>query len=314
MSTDVPTETGVMTEPGEPGLRGYPEGGLAGENSRGVWRLFWDSFFENRLALVGLGIIVFMFLFSFLGPVFWHTNQVSTDFAHANLSPSLSHPLGTDPAGYDMLGRLMLGGQSSLELGLAVAAIATLIGGSWGAIAGFVGGFLDAVMMRVVDALLSIPTLVLLLILATIFTPNLGLLIIILSSLSWLVTSRLVRGEALSIRVLDYVQAARLVGGTRRRIIYRHIIPNALGVIVVQSAFEVANAILAVAYLSFLGLGIPPPHASWGGILSQGLNYLYDGYWWLIYPAGIAIVITVLAFSFVGEAARDALDVRLQRR
>ncbi|MGH9303051.1 MAG: ABC transporter permease [Acidimicrobiales bacterium] len=299
-----------------PGDAPIPEGGAAGGagGHRTIWRSFVETFVENRLGLVGLGIILFMVLFSFVGPVFWKTNQVTTNFADANLAPSWAHPIGTDPAGYDVLGRLMLGGQSSLELGLAVAAMATLLGASWGAISGFVGGILDAVMMRIVDALLSIPTLVLLLILAAIFTPSQGLLIVILGALSWLVTARLVRGEALSLRGREYVEAVRLAGSTRRRIIYRHIIPNALGVIVVQSAFEVADAILAVAYLSFLGLGIPPPHASWGGILAHGLNYMYDGYWWLVYPAGIGIVLTVVGFYCVGNALRDSLDSRLRRR
>ncbi|MGH9062537.1 MAG: ABC transporter permease, partial [Acidimicrobiales bacterium] len=204
--------------------------------------------------------------------------------------------------------------QSSLELGFAVAIMTTCIGTLWGAFAGFVGGVVDAVMMRIVDALLSIPVLVLLLILVNIFTPNLGLLIIILSLLAWLVPARLVRGETLTLRVREYVQAVRVMGGGRWRIVGRHIIPNAISVIVVNASFQVADAILIVANLSFLGLGIPPPHASWGDILSNGLNYLSDGYWWLVYPAGIAIVLTVVAFVFIGNALRDSLDVRLQQR
>jgi len=297
-----------------PGAGREPEAGEAGESARSVGRAVLQTFMENRLAMAGLAIIVCMVGFCFLGPVFWHTNQVSTDFSQANRGPSSAHPLGTDPSGYDVLGRLMAGGQSSLEIGFAVAIVATLIGGTWGAIAGFAGGIVDAVMMRIVDALLSIPTLVLLLILVTIIRPNVGVLILILGVQSWLITSRLVRGEALTIRTRDFVAAARVVGASRRRIVYRHIVPNALGVMVVQSAFEVANAILAVANLSFLGLGIPPPHADWGSILSSGLQYLYDGYWWLIYPPGIAIVLTVLAFYSIGNALRDSLDARLQRR
>lgn len=296
------------------GPGGEPEGGAAGASARSVGRAMLETFVENRLALVGLGIIVFMVLFCFLGPVFWHTDQVATSFGQSHRAPSSHHPLGTDPSGYDVLGRLMAGGQSSLEIGFAVAIVATFIGGSWGAVAGFAGGPVDAVMMRIVDALLSIPTLVLLLILVTIIRPNVGVLILILGVQSWLLTSRLVRGEALTLRTREYVQAARAVGASRRRIVYRHIVPNALGVMVVQSAFEVANAILAVANLSFLGFGIAPPHADWGSMLSSGLQYLYDGYWWLIYPAGVAIVLTVLAFYSIGNALRDSLDVRLQRR
>ncbi len=293
---------------------GEPEGGAAGEHSRSFGRAVAATFLENRLAIVGLAVIVLMILFCFVGPLIWHTNQVSTNFGQANRAPGAGHPLGTDPSGYDVLGRLMVGGQSSLEIGFAVAVVATIIGASYGAIAGFAGGIVDALMMRIVDALLSIPSLVFLLILVRIVTPDVGFLILILGVQSWLITARLVRGEALTIRTRDFVAAARLVGARRTRIVYRHIIPNALGVIVVQSAFEVANAILAIANLSFLGLGLPPPHASWGGILSQGLEYLYDGNWWLVYPAGIAIVLTVVAFYSVGNALRDSLDVRLQRR
>lgn len=280
----------------------------------GTWRAVVRAFVENRLALAGLGIILFMVLFCFVGPLFWRTNQVATDFSLANRPPSTSHPLGTDPSGYDVLGRLMVGGQSSLEVGFAVAIVATLIGASWGALAGFAGGVLDAIMMRVVDALLSIPTLVLLLILVSIVQPSVGTLILILAVQSWLITSRLVRAEALTIRVREYVQVARLSGSGRSRIVYRHILPNAAGVMVVQSAFEVANAILAMANLSFLGLGLPPPHATWGGILSSGLQYLYDGYWWLVYPPGAAIALTVVGFYAVGNALRDSLDTRLQVR
>src|SRR5262249_4748530 len=139
-------------------------------------------------------------------------------------------------------------------------------------------------------------------------------LIVIIAALSWLVTARLVRGEALALRDREYVQAVRLMGGKRWRIVMRHIVPNSIGVIVVNATFQVADAILLLAVLSFLGLGLPPPAASWGGILSDGLNYLYDGFWWLIYPAGLAIVLTVVSFNFIGDALRDSLDVRLRGR
>jgi peptide/nickel transport system permease protein len=208
----------------------------------------------------------------------------------------------------------MLGGQSSLEVGLASAFLATVFGALYGAISGYVGGALDSAMMRIVDMLLAIPTLVLLLVISAIFRPDLVTLIVIISALSWLVTARLVRAEALALRDREYVQAVRLMGGKRWRIVMRHIVPNSIGVIVVNATFQVADAILLLAVLSFLGLGLPPPAASWGGILSDGLNYLYDGYWWLIYPAGLAIVLTVVSFNFIGDALRDSLDVRLRGR
>jgi peptide/nickel transport system permease protein len=271
-------------------------------------------FVENRLAIVGLGIILFMLLFSFVGPLIYHTQQVFNNPNIANHAPSLAHPLGTDQVGYDVLGRMMLGGQSSLEIGVAAAFIAVTLGVLWGAAAGLAGGFLDALMMRIVDSLLSIPYLFALILLGAIFTTSIPELIIVIGLVAWLVPARLVRGETLSLRVREYVQAVRVMGGSTRRVLFRHIIPNTVGTIVVNATFQVADAIIFVATLSYLGLGVPPPATNWGNELSSGLNYIFAGYWWLIYPAGIAIVVTVVAFNFVGDALRDALEVRLQQR
>ncbi len=290
-----------------------PEGG-EGYRSGSVLRMMLAVFMENRLAVMGVGIIVFMVLFSFIGPLIYHTQQVSINAYINDQSPSLAHPMGTTDVGYDNLGRLMLGGQTSLEIGIAAALVAVTLGAVWGAIAGLAGGFLDAVMMRIVDAMLAIPFLFLVIILGTIFTPSILELIIAIGLVAWLVPARLVRGETLTLRVRDYVQAVKVMGGDTRRILFRHIIPSAAGTIVVNATFQVADAINAVAILSFLGLGIAPPATNWGDQLSNGTNYIYDGYWWLLYPAGICIVLTVVAFNFVGDALRDALEVRLQRR
>lgn len=279
-----------------------------------VWGLIWRVFFQHRLAVVGLGIIAFMILFCFVGPLIYHTNQVQINVTQATQAPSAKHLLGTDNVGYDVLGRLMLGGQSSLEVGLAAAVLASVFGTAWGAIAGYVGGRLDAVMMRVVDSILAIPYLLVVLILATIFTPTVPVLIIIIAMVSWLSTARLVRGETLSLRVRDYVLAAKVAGVRGRWIIFRHIVPNGIGTIVVATTFSVADSVLLLAALSYLGLGPPPPAANWGGMLNDGLNFVYDGYWWLVYPAGLAIVLTVVAFNFIGDALRDSLEVRLQQR
>jgi peptide/nickel transport system permease protein len=304
-----------MTLPLDPpaDLATTPEGG-EGRATGSVWRLIFDVFVKNRLAVVGLAIIVFMVLFSFVGPLFYHTDQVHTNLSQVNLPPSSAHLLGTDDLGYDVLGRLMLGGQSSLEVGLAAALLASLVGTAWGAVSGFVGGWGDAVMMRVVDSLLAIPYLIFVLLLASIFTPSIPVLIIVIATVSWLFTARLVRGDTLSLRVRDYVVAARAVGTRGWRIVTRHIIPNVMGTVVVATTFSVADSILLLAALSYLGLGPPPPAANWGGMLTNGLNYVYQGYWWLIYPAGIAIVLTVVAFNFIGDALRDSLEVRLQER
>jgi peptide/nickel transport system permease protein len=266
---------------------------------------------SNKMSVAGLLMIVAMALFCFLGPVLYHTNQVSTNLGLVHQAPGAAHPLGTDGVGHDELGRLMLGGQSSLEVGLAAAVLAALLGTTWGAVAGYAGGWVDAVMMRVVDSFLAIPYLLFSILFLSIFSLSVLALIIVVSLASWLITARLVRGDSLSLRTRAYVQAARSVGAGNWRIVSRHIVPNAISTIVVQATFSVADAILLLAALSFLGFGPPSPGTNWGQMLSDGLNYAYDGYWWLIYPPGVAIVITVLAFNFIGDALRDALEVRL---
>jgi peptide/nickel transport system permease protein len=276
-------------------------------------RRFLTAFAGNRQAVTGVGLVVLITLFCFVGPLIYRTNQVTVVLNLATTPPSRAHPLGTDGSGYDVLGRLMLSGQSSLELGFAVSIATTVIGTLYGAIAGLFGGFIDAIMMRVVDTFLAIPALVLLLILVNVVTPNLLEIIILLTLLSWLATARLVRGEVLTLRTREYVQAVRVMGGRRGRIVTRHLIPNAMGVIVVSATFTVADAILTLSALSFLGLGLPPPQTDWGSMLTNGLSYLFDGYWWLVYPPAIVLIITVLAFNLIGDAIREALDVRLQR-
>jgi peptide/nickel transport system permease protein len=304
-----------MTLPLDPPLdiSAVPERG-EGRATGSIWRLIFDVFIKNRLAVVGLLIIIFMVLFSFVGPFFYHTDQIHTSINKLNLRPSSAHVLGTDNLGYDVLGRLMLGGQSSLEVGLAAALLASLVGTAWGAVSGFIGGWIDAIMMRVVDSLLAIPYLIFVLLLASIFTPSIPMLILVIAMVSWLFTARLVRGDTLSLRIRDYVLAAKAAGTRNWRIVMRHIIPNVMGTVVVSATFSVADSILLLAALSYLGLGPPPPAANWGGMLTNGLTYVYDGYWWLIYPAGIAIVLTVVAFNFIGDALRDSLEVRLQER
>jgi peptide/nickel transport system ATP-binding protein len=273
-----------------------------------------EVFLENRLAIVGVVLLVLIFGFCFIGPLFYHTDQVHVNLANENLPPGPGHPLGTDQNGYDVLGRLMSGGQISLEVGLAAALLATVVGTLWGAIAGYFGGITDSIMMRVVDALLAIPTLFLALVVVAIWPPTETELILVIALTSWLTTSRLIRGEALSLRVRDYVQAMRVMGGGSARAVFRHIAPNAIGTIIVNATFQVADAILLIVALSYLGLGIRPPQTDWGGMLSQGLNAVYDGYWWQIFPPGILIILVVIAINFVGDALRDAFEVRLQRR
>jgi peptide/nickel transport system permease protein len=287
-----------------------------GEVFRGdaSWRMILRAFVDNKLALTGVIIVVAVALFCYVGPLFWHTDQIHTNLLQVNQPPSAEHPLGTDDLGYDVLGRLMVGGQSSLLVGIAVALMATSFGVVYGVISGYFGGPTDAILMRIVDIVLAIPVVYLFIDLASEFKPTLPLLIVVLAFLSWLVPARLVRGETLSLRVREYVQAVRVMGGRSGRIIVRHLVPNTMGTITVNATFQVADAILTLAVLSYLGFSLPPPTATWGGMLENGVNFLYDGYWWEIYPAGLMIVLTVVAFNFIGDGLRDSLDVRLQRR
>ena len=289
-----------------------PEGGEIGPVQSG-WRLALREFARNRLAVAGLGVLVFFVLFCFGGPFVYHANLLSTNLAATNLPPGAGHPLGTDNLGFDELGELMKGGQAALEIGFLAAAIGIVIGALWGAISGLAGGIADSIMMRVVDVFLSIPFLFIVLIVAVRYAASALGLSLIIGVFTWLVPARLVRGEVLTLRVRDFVSAARAAGSGRLRLIHRHLIPNALGVITVNVTFNIADAILAVATLGFLGFGLHYPKVDWGDMLSSGTAYLQDGYWWLIYPVGTCIVLVVMACNLLGDALRDSLDVRLRR-
>jgi peptide/nickel transport system permease protein len=282
---------------------------------RSMFRRAWEVFAENKLALVGLGFVVLIFLFCFVGPLIYHTNQVNTDLANYLCKPSAAHLLGCNDLGYDQLGRLMVGGQTSLEVGLAAALASVIFGTLYGAISGFAGGIVDAIMMRIVDAGLSLPSLMVIIILSVIFHPSPAVMIFIIAVFYWFGVARLVRGETLTLRTREYVQAVKVIGGRQLRSVVRHIVPNAIGTIIVQATFAVADSILILSGLGFLGLGVSAPATDWGSMLSNGLNFIQSGnYWWLIYPPGIAIILTCIAFNFIGDALRDAFETRLQRR
>ena len=290
-----------------------PEGGEVGPVQSG-WRLALREFAANRLAVIGLGILVFFVLFCFAGPLIYHGNTSNTDLASTNLAPSGGHLLGTTDVGFDELGLLMKGGQAALEVGFTAAVIGIVIGALWGAVSGLVGGIVDSIMMRVVDIFLSIPFLFIVLIVAVRYGASVLGLSLIIGFFTWLVPARLMRGEVLTLRVRDFVSAARTAGAGRWRLINRHLIPNALGVMIVNVTFNIADAILAVAALGFLGFGLHYPTQDWGDMLSNGIQYLQDGYWWLVFPVGACIVLVVMACNLVGDALRDSLDVRLRRR
>ena len=279
-----------------------------------IWKQSLATFIENRLALAGAIVLVLLILFSFVGPLLYHTNQTATNLINENLAPSGSHLLGTTPEGRDELGRLMIGGQSTIEVGLGVGVLATLFGMVYGSVAGYLGGVVDAVMMRIVDALLSIPYLFFVVLLAALVQVNLLVLILVLSAVSWLSTARLVRGETLSLRTRDFVSASTGFGSRMRHVIGRHITPNLLGVVVVNGTLKVADAILAFAAVAYLGLGPAPPATNWGELISAGINNLFDGYWWQLWPAGVLIVAIVIAVNVIGDGLSDVVEVRLQKR
>ncbi len=254
--------------------------------------------------------MVLIVLFCFVGPLVYKTNQTSATLLSSNLAPSGQYPLGTDPEGFDMLGRLMLGGQSTLEVGFAVAVFATAFGALWGALAGYVGGAVDSLLMRIVDTVLSIPFLFLAVLIATLLQPSLWLIVLAITAVSWPSTARIVRGETLSLRSRDYVTAAKGFGSWQLHLIGRHILPNSVGSIVVNATLKVATAILLFASLSFLGLGVPPPATSWGRMVTMGIHQLFNGYWWELWLPAAALVLVVIAVSGIGDGLYDVVAKR----
>jgi ABC-type dipeptide/oligopeptide/nickel transport system permease subunit len=304
--------TNIAPELPPPGLAPEPEGGAVGPVQSG-WRLAAREFAQNKLAVLGLAALVFFVLFCYLGPLVYH-GGLTSDLVATNQPPAAGHPLGTDDQGFDVLEELMIGGRAALEIGFLSAFIGMVWGAIWGAVSGLAGGLLDGVLMRVVDVLLSIPFLFVVLIVAVRYGATVLGLSLIIGIFTWQVPARLVRGEVLTLRVRDFVSAARAAGAGSIRLINRHLLPNALGVIIVTATFSVADAILAVATLGFLGFGLQYPTFDWGDMLNNGITYLQDGYWWQVYPVGICIIVVVMACNLLGDALRDALDVRLRRR
>ncbi|HET9719500.1 MAG TPA: ABC transporter permease [Solirubrobacteraceae bacterium] len=290
-----------------------PEGGDVQVVSSG-WRLAVREFASNRLALLGLGVLIFFVLFCFIGPIVDPTNQSLANPALADQAPTGLHIFGYNDQGFDEVGQIMKGGQTAIEIGALAALMAIVVGTLYGAVSGLLGGIVDTIMMRIVDIGLSIPYLLVILVLATKFNSNLIEIAVVLASFSWLVPARLVRGEVLSLRERDFVWAARVMGSGQTRLVFRHLIPNALSVTIVNVTFLIADSIIALSFLGFLGFGLSYPQVSWGDMLGNALSYITSGYWWLVYPVGVCLVLVVLAFNLVGDGLRDALDVRLRRR
>jgi peptide/nickel transport system permease protein len=310
MASDA-TARPLTQEPG-PGPGRGPGPGLAagGEVTAraGGGRLSLSEIVHSKRIISGAALIAAIGLFCFVGPLLYHTNQVHVNLNIVNDPPGPGHPLGTDEYGIDVLGQLMAGGQSSLELAFAVGIGNTVLGALYGAMSGVIGGFGDAILMRIIDTLLAVPTFILLIILATLYTLDLPAIILILTLLSWPYVARVVRGQVLSLRTREFSQAAVGMGATRRWILIRHMVPNTLGVVIVNATFGLADAIYALSALSFLGLGPPPPFTDWGTMLTGGVNNLFNGYWWQVYPPMIALVLVVLAFRQVGDALNDIVS------
>jgi len=303
----------AMTIPQPPVTTHVPDGGAIGPVQSG-WKLAIREFAQNKLAVLGLAVLVFFVVICFLGPTFYHGNIAFPNLNDTNAGPAAGQPLGTNEQGFDELGLLMKGGQASLEVGFFAAAFGIVVGALWGAISGMIGGLFDAVMMRLVDVCLSVPYLFIVLIVAVRYGASVLSLTLIIGGLTWPVPARLIRGEVLTLRTRDFVASARVSGASKWRLMMKHLLPNALGVVIVNVTFQIADAILIVATLGFLGFGLNYPNQDWGDMLSNGVGYMQDGYWWLIYPVGICIVLVVMACNLVGDALRDSLDVRLRRR
>ena len=233
------------------------------------------------------------------------------DLPHRLSNPSLKHPFGRDEFGRDILSRVIYGARVSLWVGLTVVAIAAALGILLGSIAGYYGGVVDEIIMRVIDILLAFPGILLAIALAALLGPGLNNVIIALSMISWVAYARLVRGEVLKVRELPYVEAARVIGASSPRIIFRHILPNIMAPVIVQATLGIAGVIIAEASLSFLGLGVQPPTPSWGNMLNDGMLHMMDAPHLTIFP-GLAIMVVVLGFNFLGDGLRDALDPRMK--
>jgi len=276
------------------------------------WRRAWRRFLRFKPAVAGLIMIAFIALLAIFAPLVSPYDPYDINTATRGAAPSLAHPFGMDEVGRDMLSRTIYGSRVAMLVGLSATGISLIIGVLVGASAGYFGGFVDAILSRIVDALIAFPLLVLLIAMAAALGPSLRNVIIIIGVTVWGQYARVVRAEVLSLREREFVTAARTVGATDGRIIIRHIIPNVLGPIIVLASLSVAGIILLEAALSFLGLGVQPPTPSWGSMLSAGRTYILT-YPHIAFFPGLAIVVTVLGFNLLGDGLRDALDPRGSR-
>mgnify|MGYP000397973694 FL=1 len=290
---------------------------------RSLWGDVWRQFYKHKGALVGVIVFVLITLIVFLGPFVYDVDPNSIDFKARNLTPSLDHPLGTDNIGHDTLAQMLAGGQVSLAVGFLAMLIALVLGTFIGVLAGFTK-VLDGPLMRLTDLFLALPILPLLLVIILLFRdtlrnlygPEAGifmLIVFVIGITSWMNTARIVRGDVLGIKEREFVLAAHSIGVRRRKIIFRHILPNVLSPIMVSATLGIANAIITESALSFLGLGFPPDFPTWGRLLFDGTNFIQITPSRVIWP-GLFIALTVLSVNYIGDGLRDALDPRMRGR
>ncbi len=271
---------------------------------------FWDRFRRNGNALAGVVIVVVLFLIACLAPWLAPYDPEAIDLVHVLVPPSTTHWLGTDQLGRDVLSRMIWGAGISLKVGFVSMGIALVIGVILGALAGYYGGWVDAVVMRFVDVMLCFPTFFLILAVIAFLEPSIWNIMIVIGATGWMGITRLVRADFISLKERDFVLAARAIGASDGRIIFGHILPNAMASVLVATTLGIAGAVLTESALSFLGIGVQPPTPSWGNILTAGKDNI-DIAWWLSLFPGLAILLTVMGFNLLGEGIRDAMDPRL---
>jgi peptide/nickel transport system permease protein len=274
--------------------------------------IFWRQFRRNELALAGGAVVFVLALAAIFAPVLSPYDPGAIDMKQVLVGPSPAHLLGTDQLGRDVLSRMLYGARISMAVGFISVGIAVVIGTMIGSVAAYYGGRVDELLMRFVDLMLNFPRLFLLLTLIAFLRPSIWIIMAVIGFTGWMGLSRLVRSEILSLREREFVQSAKALGAPDPRIMFRHILPNALVPILVSATLGVAGAILAESGLSFLGLGVQPPTPSWGNILNVGRANIEIAWWLSIFP-GLAILVTVLAYNLLGEGLRDALDPRLRQ-
>ena len=276
------------------------------------WHDVWQRFRRDRLAMLGLVVILLMTVLCIVMPMVSPYTYDGSDYMNMNAAPSLIHPCGTDQLGRDQFIRIMYGARISLTIGFVAAAINFLIGVVYGGLSGYLGGRADMVMMRVVDILSSLPSLLYIVLIMLIFGSNMGSVILALCFTSWIGTARVVRSEVLSLKHSEYVLASRLAGAGPWHLLIQHLVPNAMGPIIVSTAFLIPGAIFSEAFLSFLGIGIQAPKASWGSLANAAIPVMQMYPHLMLFPV-LAICVTMFSFNFIGDGLRDALDPRLKK-